>query len=101
VVAVLEQMGNPFLDEGNELYAIDSHIICNREVVETVRNIEAIGREQYEVFTKDRLIKPTVAVNASISRNKLALFKNSGPKRKACQSKLMLARNDCSLFSKL
>lgn len=43
-----------------------------------------------------------MAVNTSIIRNKLALLKNVGAKPKVyLNSKLVLARNDCSLFSKL
>lgn len=35
MVSVMEEMGNPFADEGKELFAIDSHIICSSEVLVT------------------------------------------------------------------
>jgi hypothetical protein len=102
LVHLIEEMGNPFNDKGDELYVLDSHIVCNRAVVESMRDIEALGQEQYTTFVNDRLINCTVAVNATITRNKLALFKNVGGKPKVLlNSKLVLANSDCSLFSKL
>ena len=97
-------MGNPFIDEGCELYAIDTHVVCSSAVIETVKTIQSTGQEQYIAFVNERLLERKVPVTAHMSRNKLSLLKQTGSRLKPSQkqtSKLASARNDCSLFSRL
>jgi len=99
LVSTIENMGNPFLDGGNELYALDTHNVCDISVVKTV---ETVGCEQFNTFVQDRLIACTTAINSTLPRNKLPLFKTVASKpRKRAVSKLQLLRNDCSIYSKL
>jgi len=102
LVSTIENMGNPFLDDGNELYALDTHNVCDISVVKTVETVESVGCEQFNTFVQDRLIACTTAINSPLPRNKLTLFKTAASKpRKRAVTKLQLLRNDCSLFSKL
>ena len=99
-----EEMGNPFIDEGCELYAIDTHVVCSSAVIETVKTIQSTGQEQYIAFVNERLWERKVPVTAHMSRNKLSLLKQTGSRLKPSEkqtSKLASARNDCSLFSRL
>ncbi len=52
-------MGNPFLDQSEELnhfdqsgelLALDTGNVLNDSVVETVRTIEELGKEQFKIF---------------------------------------------------
>ena len=104
LVNTFEEMGNPFIDEGCELYAIDTHVVCSSAVIETVKTIQSTGQEQYIAFVNERLWERKVPVTAHMSRNKLSLLKQTGSRLKPSQkqtSKLASARNDCSLFSRL
>jgi len=102
LVATLQEMGNPFADDGNCIYALDTHNVCNGAVTEFVRTAEAHGRDQFNTFVTDRLLKRTVLVTDTITRNKVTLFKQSAVRtRPAKNSKLAAAQNDCSLFSRL
>lgn len=102
MIAALEEMGNPFIDDGTEIYAIDTHRVCDSGVVESVRTVEALGKSQCSSFNEDRLVRCAVSVTAPIVRNKLCLFKQSYAKAKpAHKDKLAAARNDCNLFSRL
>jgi hypothetical protein len=95
-------MGNPFLDDGDELYAIDTHSVCNSTVVKTLETVKSIGCDQFNTFVKERLIDCTTSVNSPLSRNRLPLFKTSTIKpRRQANSKLSVLRNDCRLFSNL
>ncbi len=56
VVSIMSEMGNPFKEESTDLLVLDSKEIMNSEVVHLVRNIEDIGRKQYQTFWSSDLI---------------------------------------------
>ncbi len=60
LVAVFENMGNPFLDNSKDLMVLDTRDIMDPSVGETVRNAETLGKEQYEEFVDERLIQGKV-----------------------------------------
>ena len=47
---VIEEMRNPFLDKGNDLYCLDTKIAMDPSVVHEVQSIETCGKEQYDIF---------------------------------------------------
>ena len=49
-------MGNPFLENSEDLIVLDTRDIVDASVGETVRNAETLGKEQYEVFVDERII---------------------------------------------
>ena len=57
VVAVFENMGNPFLENSEDLMVLDTRDIMDASVGETVRNTEMLGKEQFEEFVDERLIQ--------------------------------------------
>ena len=95
-------MGNPFLEESCDLLVLDSQVIADSACVETVRNIEKIGQEQYSHFMKSRVIERTASLFEPIKRNNLPLFNKqqtaSGSNPKETIKSL---KSDCALFSKL
>lgn len=50
------------LETGPELLVLDSRDLADPAVVNSVRRIEALGSEQYEMF-KERLIECTTAIS--------------------------------------
>ena len=48
---VLQDMGNPFLEESNYLLVLDTKYIMET-VAGTVRKVETIGQEQYSKFSR-------------------------------------------------
>ena len=50
LVAVFEEMGNPFLEQSEDLLVLDSKDILDASVAEAVRMAETLGVEQYQQF---------------------------------------------------
>ena len=51
--AVMEVMGNPFLELSQDLLVLDTKDIMDVSVAETVRKVETVGREQYDIFINE------------------------------------------------
>lgn len=43
-------MGNPFLDQPEELLTLDMGNVLNESVIETVCTIESLGKEQFKSY---------------------------------------------------
>ena len=74
LVQVIEDMGNPFMEESADLLVLDSQDIADSAIVQTVRTIEKIGQDQYDKYMSERVIERTASVYDTISRNKMPLF---------------------------
>ena len=102
LVQVIEDMGNPFMEESADLLVLDSQDIADSAIVQTVRTIEKIGQDQYDKYMSERVIERTASVYDTISRNKMPLFSqppltdSSNPKQS-----LKFLKSDCALFLRL
>ena len=67
LVSVIEEMGNPFMEQGEELLVLDTRDILDTSVGEKVRKAEMVGEEQYQIFVEERLIKCDKPVTHVIS----------------------------------
>ena len=74
LVTVIEELGDPFEEESQDLLVLDTKEIADPTVVETVRSVKRIGQEQFDAFTKECLIDRTKSIHETIHRNKLPLF---------------------------
>ena len=102
LVAVLEEMGNPFLEESEELYKLDTKDVAAPSVVSTVRRIGALGISQFDTYISDRLVRRTVPLSEPIKKNKLPLFSSPPPKTLSkTKQQLSSVKSDCALFSRL
>jgi hypothetical protein len=104
LVDTINEMGNPFLDSGKDLLQLDTRDIADEKVIETVRDIEKIGVEQYHSFFEDRLVKKTKAILDPIKKNKLCLFSYQTTKRNKptnVKQTITSLKKNCSLFSQL
>ena len=55
LIALFQEMGNPFLENTQDLLVLDTRDIMETPVAETVRKIESFGEEQYTKFVEERL----------------------------------------------
>ena len=101
-MAVLEEMGNPFLKHSQDQMAIDTRDIMDTQVAETVRKIETLGEEQYAAFVSERLEQCTTPITQTIPKNKLPLFSRPPIKGKSQEKEQLAAlKSDIGLFSRL
>ena len=81
LVAVIEELGNPFEEDSQDLLVLDTKEIADPAVIETVRNAKQIGQDQFEAFSKECIVDRTKSIEEAIHRNKLAPFATKrGPK---------------------
>ncbi|MES9880445.1 MAG: hypothetical protein ABW185_06130, partial [Sedimenticola sp.] len=102
LTAVIQEMGNPFLEESKDLLTLHTKDIMNETVAVTVRTVETIGQDKYSKFVDERLSKCLTPLTDPLPKNKLPLF--SRPSVKApSKGKLQLqsVKSDCNLFSRL
>ena len=74
---VIEDMGNPFIDDSNDLLVLDTRDLADQAVINTMRNLEKSGQKQYDTFVTERLVTQSRPVNDPIKRNKLTSFLSS------------------------
>ena len=59
VCCTIEEMGNPFADQTGDLVVLDTRDIVDSKVIETVRTVEQLGKDQYQQFATKRLQERT------------------------------------------
>ncbi|KAK3703666.1 hypothetical protein QZH41_002431 [Actinostola sp. cb2023] len=102
LVATFEDLGNPFIEESEDLLVLDTKEIAAPDAVGRLRQIETIGRDQFDTFLTERLLDRKKSLYDPIKRNKLSLFA-SPPSRKTSKTahQLTSMKRDCSLFARL
>ena len=95
----IEQMGNPFIENSDDLLVLDSRSIVDSAVADTVQCIERTGFDQYNTYVNERLVDQTTPITDTIKCNNLYLFSQSPVKGKSQkQLQLKSLKQDCSLF---
>ena len=100
LVAVKEELGNPFEEDSPYLLVLDTKEIADPAVIETVRTAKLIGQEQFQAYSMDCLIDRTKTIDEPIKRNKLPLF-GTERKPRSPKGKVASMRNDVALFARL
>ena len=95
LLTVIEDMGNPFEEDSQDLLVLDTKEIADPAVVKTVRSAKSVGQDQFDAFTKECLIDRTKSIYDTIHRNKLPLF--STPASKASKGKQQLNSLKCDV----
>ena len=70
----MSETGNPFMDLIGDLVVLDTIVVADCTIVESVQTIEKIGQQICDCFYKDRLIARTKPLNDTITEAKLPLF---------------------------
>ena len=73
-VEVMEEMGNPFLEESKDLLRLDTRDIIDPAVAASIHQAEEVRKQQYEAYITDRLLERSVPILEHIKKNKLLLF---------------------------
>ena len=102
LVHVIEDLGNPFMEDSSDLLVLDTRDIADPAIVTTMRGIEKMGQDQYDSYVTERLINRTTPVSDTISKNCNALF-SQPPTRTPSKATQMVAslKSDCALISRL
>ena len=101
-VRVVDDMGNPFMEESKELLVLDTRDIAHSSVVNTIRCIEKIGQDQYNEYVNIRFVMRTKTIDESIKRNNLLLVNYQLMKVPSRTAQIHSSlKEDCQLFSRL
>ena len=75
--------------------------IADSKVVETIRTVEQLGKDQYQRFLTKRLQERTTPLFDTILKNKLPPFSSPPATKEKSSDKLKIAslKSNCSLFS--
>ena len=57
LIQVINEMSNPFLDEGSKLFALDTCHVNKKFITNTVHTIEEVGKAQYDSYNKAIITK--------------------------------------------
>ena len=98
----LDELGNPFLDDSADLYALDTKLVPGEEAIKHLNAVEALGQEQFKSYMDTRVLNNDSPISDAIVRNKMQIFKC--PKARKTSKKdtqLKAARSDAALFSRL
>ena len=98
LVEVFDEIGNPFKEDNGDLLTLDTKLIMDSEVHRIVEKAYTVGKEQYELFVKERFVDQTKSIKDPITKNKLQVFTRSPQKQK---SQVATIKEDCFLFSRL
>ena len=102
LVVVIEELGNPFEEDSQDLLVLDTKEIADSAVIETFRNAKQIGQDQFEAFSKECIVGRTKSIEEAIHRNKLPLFATKrGPKIPKGNQQVKSLKNDVALFARL
>ena len=100
LVEIINEMGNPFLHESEELLVLHMRDVVDESVVTTIRCVEKLGMEQYEAYNKSVIRDQNTSIHEAIKKNSLPLFKHPTPKTKSKQTEqIAMLKHDVELFS--
>ncbi|KAH3786319.1 hypothetical protein DPMN_164425 [Dreissena polymorpha] len=68
MIHTLEEMSNPFMEECEDLLVLGKRDIADPKVANTIRNIEQIGKNQYQEYIRDRLDNRTKPLSDPIKQ---------------------------------
>ena len=99
MIEVFNELGNPFTEASDNLFALDTKLIMSDNVIDNITTAEATGTEQYETFVESHLLK--MPFNDNIKKNNLQLFKSGERKHSSAaksKNKVKYIKSDLQLF---
>ena len=101
LITTFNEYGNPFLDDCDDLLILHTRECAEKGVINTLRNISKIGKQQYEAYKNDVIQSRSKSIHDPIKRNQLPLLKTPRAKRDVKSQQLMCLRNEANLFGRL
>ena len=86
LVQVINDMGNPFLEDTAELLMLDTRDFLHESVVTTVCTVEKLGMDRYEDYYKAVIKNRKTSIHEPIKTNSLSLFRCPVSKSKSKQA---------------
>ena len=68
LVTAVEELGNPFLEESEELCKLHNKDVASPSVVSTVRSVEDLGKSQFDTYISERLVNLTIPLSEPIKK---------------------------------
>ena len=68
---VIEEMGNPFNDETNDLLILDSHGVIDNDIKDKMLNLPMLGQNQYDQYVQERLVTKSVNIDEPLKKNRV------------------------------
>ena len=89
LVETIEDMGNPFLDDPPELLSLDKRHVIDESVADSIRSIEALGKEKFREYQKSVILDRTKSNMILLKGTPLHFLKGQNPsQRPSMQSSL-------------
>ena len=102
LIHVIEDFGNPFMDSDPDLVVLNTRDCVSDEAASSVRQVEVLGKLQYDEFKRDVIDAGGKGIHKSIKKNERPLF--STPKAKKTSNKAQKIsdlRNDVALLGRI
>ena len=76
----LAELGNPFIDDSADLFALDTKIVPGTEAIKHLYAAETIGQEQFKSFMDTRILKNN-PISDTIVKNNMQIYKKCKGKK--------------------
>ncbi len=102
LLTTLQNFGNPFEEESNDLYNMVAKVVMPEAVKSDLCRQSEIGRTLYETFVKERIQSNKVNLWSTMKKRKLLTWKDSAKVLKVpCKDRVVELQEDRSLFARL
>ena len=102
LVDVIDELGNPFQEESEELIAHHTKEFAGSLAVQNVQRVWMTGNEQLQIFMAKRLVHRTKSLYDVIPRSRLKIFESPSLKTAGeGKQKIACLKNDVGLLSRL
>ena len=100
-MGVLRDRGNPFLETGHELFAIDTNYVMEEAVATSLSALHEAGKSRHDTYVQDRVYKTSVQISDTIKRNGVYTFANLPETRSKHAAKVCVLKKDAALVTQL
>ena len=101
MVEKMEELGNPFLEDSGNLFAVDTKDVMGDDVIKALKTARHVGKTQFEQFSSEILLsKDNKPITDTVSKNKIQTFSND-TKKVSDKSVVENLKADSKLFSEM
>ena len=102
MVNAMEDFGNHFEEESQDLLVLDTKEIAPPAAVDALLRAHKVGQMQFVNFVRERLVERTKPLEDAIHRNNLKIFGKYGSTAPGKgKHRVKFLKNDVGLFSRL
>ena len=103
LVAVINDMGNPFTDDSGDLYVLDSKVVMDKSVAESLSTIYDTGLAKYTEYVMCCLEDCSTPITNTLKKNNFSLFNTIVKSKLSSKSRAQISslKAESALFSRL